>query len=341
MPTAASLVVGTHTHVPTADHQILPADAFQTDAGMCGDYDSVIGMDKQAATARFTGEIGPRLSVAVGEPTLCGFVEANDEGHATGGTASPRRAPVRDEPRLTFIIDSMQPAVNLLASLSVRMDTHLAATEIQEPWQATVNSRISSIARAPRTRAREDLRSPDQGTDRGRARRHRPVANPRLRTALAAGARQHAADNIDRVIKKAEGGEGEIYDEIATRATAPAARLDRRGDDRQQEPTASRCAAFSKFGGSLARPIGRFMLDRLDRFAAADVTDADSMFEAALEAGADNVESDDDGHEITCATEDYNSVVEALEASFGAPAESGLVWKPQNTIEVNEDQAER
>ena len=58
-----------------------------------------------------------------------------------------------------------------------------------------------------------------------------------------------------------------------------------------------------------------------------------------MEAGADNVESDDEGHEITCATEDYNSVVEALEGSFGAPAESGLVWKPQNTIEVNEDQA--
>ena len=80
----ASLVVGTHTHVPTADHQILAGGtAFQTDAGMCGDYDSVIGMDKQAATARFTGEVAPRLSVAVGEPTLCGLlVESNDEGHA-------------------------------------------------------------------------------------------------------------------------------------------------------------------------------------------------------------------------------------------------------------------
>ena len=80
----ASLVVGTHTHVPTADHQILAGGtAFQTDAGMCGDYDSVIGMDKQAATARFTGEAAPRLSVAVGEPTLCGLlVESNDEGHA-------------------------------------------------------------------------------------------------------------------------------------------------------------------------------------------------------------------------------------------------------------------
>ena len=94
----ASLVVGTHTHVPTADHQILAGGtAFQTDVGMCGDYDSVIGMDKQAATARFIGEAAPRLSVAMGEPTLCGLlVESNDAGHAAaaapfrrGGRLSP------------------------------------------------------------------------------------------------------------------------------------------------------------------------------------------------------------------------------------------------------------
>ena len=79
-----SLVCGSHTHVPTSDVQVFGGGtAFQTDAGMCGDYDSVIGMDKQAATARFTGEAAPRLSVAVGEPTLCGLlVESNDEGHA-------------------------------------------------------------------------------------------------------------------------------------------------------------------------------------------------------------------------------------------------------------------
>ena len=100
-------------------------------------------------------------------------------------------------------------------------------------------------------------------------------------------------------------------------------------------------AAFSKFGGSLGETGSvSFMFDRVGQIIfAADVADADSMFEAALEAGADNVDSDDEGHEITCATEDYNSVVESLEASFGAPAESGLVWKPQNTIAVNEAQA--
>ena len=76
----ASVVVGTHTHIPTADHQILSGGtAYQTDAGMCGDYDSVIGMNKDVATARFTGrplEKGKknRLSVATGNVTLCGLI---------------------------------------------------------------------------------------------------------------------------------------------------------------------------------------------------------------------------------------------------------------------------
>ena len=80
----ASLVVGTHTHVPTADHQILAGGtAYQTDAGMCGDYDSVIGMQKQVATERFIGTGGGRLAVAMGEPSLCGVVvETGDDGLA-------------------------------------------------------------------------------------------------------------------------------------------------------------------------------------------------------------------------------------------------------------------
>jgi len=80
----ASMVVGTHTHVPTADHQILTGGtAYQSDTGMCGDYDSVIGMNKEAATARFTGTDGPRLSVAMGAPTLCGLlVESDADGRA-------------------------------------------------------------------------------------------------------------------------------------------------------------------------------------------------------------------------------------------------------------------
>jgi metallophosphoesterase (TIGR00282 family) len=89
----ASLVVGTHSHVPTADWQILPGGTgYMTDAGMCGDYDSVIGMQKEASIARFVRKMpGERLQVAEGEATLCGvLVETED---ATG--LARRIAPLR------------------------------------------------------------------------------------------------------------------------------------------------------------------------------------------------------------------------------------------------------
>jgi 2',3'-cyclic-nucleotide 2'-phosphodiesterase len=77
-----SLVVGTHSHVPTADSQILPGGTgYQTDAGMCGDYDSVIGMRKEAAIARFLTKMpGERLQAAEGEGTLCAVLVDTDEG---------------------------------------------------------------------------------------------------------------------------------------------------------------------------------------------------------------------------------------------------------------------
>ncbi|WP_420346920.1 TIGR00282 family metallophosphoesterase [Pelagibius sp.] len=88
-----SLFVGTHTHVPTADSMILPGGtAYQSDAGMCGDYDSVIGMDKKAPIERFVKKVrGDRLTVAGGEGTLCGVLVETDE---TSGLAA-RVAPLR------------------------------------------------------------------------------------------------------------------------------------------------------------------------------------------------------------------------------------------------------
>jgi 2',3'-cyclic-nucleotide 2'-phosphodiesterase len=95
----ASLIVGTHTHCPSADHQILPrGTAYQSDAGMCGDYDSVIGMQKDIAAARFWRKLpGERLQPAEGEATICGvFVETDD---ATG--LARRVEPVRQGGRLS------------------------------------------------------------------------------------------------------------------------------------------------------------------------------------------------------------------------------------------------
>jgi len=171
-----------------------------------------------------------------------------------------------------------------------------------------------------------------------------PGSNPRLRTALAAARGANMPkDNIERVLKKAEGGEGEIYDEIRYEGYGPggtALIVEAMTDNKNRTASEVR-AAFNKFGGSLGETGSvSFMFDRVGQIIyEGDVADADTMFEAALEAGAQNVESDEEGHEVTCATEDYNTVAEELESRFGAPSESGLVWKPQNSIEVNEDQA--
>ncbi len=90
---SVSLVVGTHTHCPSADHQILPGGtAFQSDAGMCGDYDSVIGMAKQGAAARFWHKMpGERLHPADGEATLCGLFVVTDDMTGLALTVEPLR----------------------------------------------------------------------------------------------------------------------------------------------------------------------------------------------------------------------------------------------------------
>jgi metallophosphoesterase (TIGR00282 family) len=103
-----SLVVGTHTHVPTADLQILPSGtAYQTDAGMCGDYDSVIGMDKGTAAARFWRRVpGERLAPSEGVATLCGvFVETDSK---TG--LAVRAEPLRVGGRLQQILPEVPVA---------------------------------------------------------------------------------------------------------------------------------------------------------------------------------------------------------------------------------------
>ena len=90
---SVSLVVGTHTHVPTADHTILPGGtAFQSDAGMCGDYDSVIGMSKQGAATRFWTQMpGERLQPADGEATLCGLFVVTDDATGLARSVEPLR----------------------------------------------------------------------------------------------------------------------------------------------------------------------------------------------------------------------------------------------------------
>jgi metallophosphoesterase (TIGR00282 family) len=89
----ASLLVGTHTHVPTADHRVLPGGtAYITDVGMCGDYDSVIGMDKEEPMSRFLRRIpGGRFTAASGEATVCGVVVDTNDGTGLATAIAPLR----------------------------------------------------------------------------------------------------------------------------------------------------------------------------------------------------------------------------------------------------------
>ena len=140
-----------------------------------------------------------------------------------------------------------------------------------------------------------------------------PDSNLRLRSALsAARAANMPKDNIERVLKRAEGGEGENYDEIRYEGYGPggtALIVDAMTDNRNRTASEVR-AAFNKFGGSLGETGSvSFMFDRVGQIIyPADVTDADTMFEAVLEAGAENVESDETGHEVVCAPDYFNAV---------------------------------
>ena len=171
-----------------------------------------------------------------------------------------------------------------------------------------------------------------------------PSSNPRLRGALlAARAANMPKDNIERVLKKAEGGEGEQYEEIRYEGYGvggTAFIVEAMTDNRNRTASEVR-AAFNKFGGTLGETGSvSFMFDKVGQIVfAGSVADAEAMFEAALEAGADNVESDADSHIITCSAEDFNAVREALQEAFGDPEEAELTWIAQNELSVDEDQA--
>ncbi len=173
-----------------------------------------------------------------------------------------------------------------------------------------------------------------------------PASNPRLRAALAsARAANMPKDNIDRAIKRAVGGDDATqYEEIRYEGYGPggvAVIAEALTDNRKRTASEVR-AAFNKFGGTLGETNSvSFMFDhvgliRLDH----GVGDAEAVFEAAVEAGANNVESGGDGHEVTCAPDDFSTVRDALAERFGDPQEARLAWQPQTTIEVDEEQAE-
>ena len=172
-----------------------------------------------------------------------------------------------------------------------------------------------------------------------------PDKNPRLRAAIsAARAANMPKDNIDRAIKRVAGGEDDTnYEEVRYEGYGPggvAVIVEALTDNRNRTASEVR-AAFSKLGGSLGETNSvSFMFDRLGMIVyPAATASADDMFEAAAESGADNVESTDEGHEIYCAPEDFSNVRDAMVERLGDPEEAALIWKPQTTVAIDEDQA--
>jgi YebC/PmpR family DNA-binding regulatory protein len=173
-----------------------------------------------------------------------------------------------------------------------------------------------------------------------------PAFNPRLRAAmLAARAENMPKDNIERAIKKSQGGDGESYDQIRYEGYGPggvAIIVEALTDNRNRTAGEVR-SIFSKAGGNLAETGAvSFMFDHVGVVEyGADKADADAVLEAAIEAGAEHVVSDENGHQIFTATDSLAEVSKALEAKFGEPRKSAMTWKPQNTVAVDDDAGEK
>jgi YebC/PmpR family DNA-binding regulatory protein len=173
-----------------------------------------------------------------------------------------------------------------------------------------------------------------------------PDMNPRLRSAIAAArAANMPKDNIERAIKKAAGGEDEAnYEEIRYEGYGPggAAIIVETLTDNRNRTAAEVRTAFGKHGGSLGESNSvSFLFDRIGQIVYdREVGGADKVFEAAVEAGADNVESSGESHEIVCAPDDFSAVREVLEERLGPPRDAQLTWKPLSTVQIDESDAD-
>ncbi|HVI13751.1 MAG TPA: YebC/PmpR family DNA-binding transcriptional regulator [Pseudolabrys sp.] len=173
-----------------------------------------------------------------------------------------------------------------------------------------------------------------------------PAFNPRLRAAvIAARAENMPKDNIDRAIKKSQGADTENYDEIRYEGYGPggvAIIVEALTDNRNRTAGEVR-AIFSKNGGNLAETGAvSFMFSHVGIVEYdAKAASADAMLEAAIDAGAEDVASNDDGHQIITAPDTLNDVAKALEAKFGEPRKASLLWRPQNTVALDDEAGEK
>jgi len=170
--------------------------------------------------------------------------------------------------------------------------------------------------------------------------------NPRLRAAIiAARAENMPKDNIERAIKKAAGGEGDNYDEVRYEGYAPggvAVIIEALTDNRNRTAGEVR-SYFTKSGGALAETGAvSFMFDHVGLIEyPKSIGSEDDVMEGAIEAGADDVVTQDEIYEIITSLESLRDVQKTLEARFGEAKKSSLVWRPQNTINVDDEAGEK
>ncbi|MEP1200948.1 MULTISPECIES: YebC/PmpR family DNA-binding transcriptional regulator [unclassified Tateyamaria] len=167
-----------------------------------------------------------------------------------------------------------------------------------------------------------------------------PDKNPRLRLAVKeAKSNSVPKDVIDRAIKKSQAGDGDEYEEIRYEGYGPngvAVIVEAMTDNRNRTASTVR-STFTKNGGNLGETgsVG-YMFERKGAVSyPAEVGDADTVMMAAIEAGAEDVESGEDGHTVWCADTDLNDVSNALEAELGESASTKLVWRPTITTEMD------
>jgi YebC/PmpR family DNA-binding regulatory protein len=173
-----------------------------------------------------------------------------------------------------------------------------------------------------------------------------PDKNPRLRLAVKeAKSNSVPKDVIDRAIKKSQGGDAENYDEIRYEGYGPsgiAVIVEAMTDNRNRTASNVR-SIFTKYGGNLGETGSvSFMFDRKGEIMyPADIGDDDTVMMAAIEAGAEDVESDDEGHWVYCADTDLNDVATSLEKQLGESETTKLIWKPQTSTEVDLETAQK
>jgi YebC/PmpR family DNA-binding regulatory protein len=198
--------------------------------------------------------------------------------------------------------------------------------------QDAIRSRLfSKLAREVTVAAKSGLPDPDK--------------NPRLRLAVQnARAENMPKDNIDRAIKKAMGGDAETYESIRYEGYGPGgvAIIAEALTDNRNRTASNVRSLFAKYGGNLGETGSvAFMFQRAGEIVYKPAAGSpDQVLEAAIEAGADDVQSDADGHVITCAFENIGEVSSALAAKLGDAETIKVVWKPQTMTPVDEETAQ-